>query len=92
MEKNKPMMYAQRTLDFNTPANTEAKHVAELTSEPPPAHDTKTTPPLVRPDRQSTYGGTPHYEWPDATPLHDRDTITVDRIRDDIDGPSHRFK
>lgn len=45
--------------------------------------------PLVRPDRQFTFDGLPHYEWP--PPTHDRDSITVDRIRDDIDGPSHRF-
>ena len=32
-----------------------------------------------------------HTDWPDPAQLHDRDTITVDRIRDDIDGPSHRF-
>lgn len=46
-------------------------------------------PPLVRPDRQHTFRGAPHWEWP--APFHDRDTLTVDRIRDDIDGPSHRF-
>jgi len=52
------------------------------------AHSGK-PPPLVRPDRQTTFSGAPHWEWP--APVHDRDTITVDRIRDDIDGPSHRF-
>ena len=65
--------------------------MAEQTSEPPPADQARQAPPLVRPDRQLTYDGAPHYEWPDATPLHDHDTITVDRIREDIDGPSHRF-
>lgn len=85
------MLYAQRTLNFEPPANGEAAHVAEMTSEPPPADQVCKVPPLVRPDRQLTYDGLPHYEWPDAIPLHDRDTITVDRIRDDIDGPSHRL-
>jgi predicted RNA methylase len=60
----------------------KSDHIAESTSLPPP-------PPLLRPDRQLTFGGLPHYEWP--APEHDRDTITVDRIREDIDGPSHRF-
>jgi len=67
------------------PEAQESKHVEQTTSLPPPP------PPLVRPDRQITYDGLPHYEWPDPKPLHDRDTITVDRIRLDIDGPSHRF-
>lgn len=90
MEKRR-MMYAQRTLNFETPANAEVQHVAESTSQPPPADQGKKTTPLVRPERQLTYGGAHHWEWPDPAPLHDRDTITVDRIRDDIDGPSHRF-
>ncbi|MCH7686251.1 MAG: hypothetical protein IH899_06180, partial [Planctomycetes bacterium] len=46
-------------------------------------------PELVRPDRQFTFDGQPFYEWPQ--PTHDRDSITVDRISDDIDGPAHRF-
>lgn len=90
MEK-KPMMYAQRTLDFETPVNAEVQQVAEQTSQPPPADQARQAPPLVRPDRQIVYEGAHHWEWPDAKPLHDRDTISVDRIRDDIDGPSHRF-
>ena len=85
------MLYAQRMIDFETPVNAEAAHVAEQTSEPPPADQARQAPPLVRPDRQLTYDGTPHYEWPDPKSIHDRDTITVDRIREDIDGPSHRF-
>jgi len=48
-------------------------------------------PPLVRPNRQITYGDQPHYEWPDCKQLEDRDTITVDRITADIDGAAHRF-
>ena len=49
-------------------------------------------PPLVRPDRQIVYAdAATHYDWPDAKTLHDRDTITVDRITADIDGPAHRF-
>lgn len=90
MEK-KTMMYSQQMIDFEKPASAEQQHVAQATSEPPPADQGRKVLPLVRPDRQLTYGGLSHYEWPDAKPLHDRDTITVDRIRDDIDGPSHRF-
>ena len=44
---------------------------------------------LTNPDRQMTFAGAPHEEWPD--PAHDRNTITVDRLRDNIDGPAHRF-
>jgi predicted RNA methylase len=79
----------QRTLDFDRNIKTETCRVAEATSLPPPSLLECTVPPLVRPDRQLTFGGIPHYEWP--APEHDRDTITVDRIREDIDGPSHRF-
>ncbi|QEG35975.1 methyltransferase [Bythopirellula goksoeyrii] len=91
MENKQPMMYQQRTLDFETPVRAEVQHVAETTSQPPPANQARQALPLVRPERQLTYGGIPHHEWPEAKFLHDRDTITVDRIRDDIDGPSHRF-
>ena len=91
MEK-KPMLYAQRTLNFETPANAEAAHVADQTSEPPPADQVCKAPPLVRPDRQIVYAdASTHFDWPDAKTLHDRDTITVDRISADIDGPAHRF-
>jgi len=68
MEK-KPMMYAQRTLDFETPANAETTHVAELTSEPPPADQSRDDSAVVRPTGNSPMAETPHYEWPDATPL-----------------------
>jgi hypothetical protein len=44
---------------------------------------------FTNPERQIGFDKVPHYEWP--KPLHDRDTITVDRIRNDIDGPAHRF-
>lgn len=44
---------------------------------------------LTNPDRQFTFAGASHDDWPD--PAHDRDAITVDRLRDDIDGPAHRF-
>lgn len=79
----------QRTFNFDLPSPRPlTSHVAEATSLPPPVPD-KQSSPLVQPDRQLTYGGAIHFEWP--APDHDRDTITVDRIRDDIDGPSHRF-
>ncbi|MCA9242068.1 MAG: hypothetical protein KDA37_17780, partial [Planctomycetales bacterium] len=46
---------------------------------------------LIRPDRQLVFrDAVTHYDWPDASELHDRDTITVDRISDH-DGPPHRF-
>jgi hypothetical protein len=32
-----------------------------------------------------------HFDWPDATTLHDRDTITVDRISATDKVPPHRF-
>jgi len=88
MEK-KPMLYAQRTLDFETPANTEAAHVAEQTSEPPPADQARQAPPLVRPDRQVTYDGIPIADWPE--PLYDESVLVIKRLRPDIDGPPHYF-
>ncbi len=44
-------------------------------------------PQFIRPVRQLDFGGIPHFDWPE--PTHDRDTITVDRIRSDE--PSYRF-
>lgn len=87
------MMYQQRTLDFEATTTTEQAYVAESTSEPPPADQGgEKPPPLLRPDRQIVYPDAPnHYHWPDAKLLHDHDTISVDRIVDDIDGPAHRF-
>ncbi|MEX2171074.1 MAG: methyltransferase [Pirellulales bacterium] len=78
----------QQTFNFDQLAHAEPAHDAETTSLPPPVAAALPVP-LVRPDRQLTYGGAIHFEWP--APEHDRDTITVDRIREDIDGPSHRF-
>ena len=89
--ENKRMMYQQRTLNFDAPLSEEQSHVAEQTSAPPPADQAGRPPELVRPDRQIVYDGLEPSEWPAADALHDDDTITVDRIRDDIDGPSHRF-
>jgi len=79
----------QRTIDFEESAQREPERIAETTSLPPPTAAPLDPSLLVRPDRQLTYGGTSHYEWP--PPDRGSDTITVDRIRDDIDGPSHRF-
>lgn len=78
----------QQTFHFDQPAPPELAQIAETTSLPPP-QPKRLPPPLVRPDRQVTFDGLPHYEWP--APEHDRNIITVDRIREDIDGPSHRF-
>ena len=85
MTKEKYAMHYQRTINFDVPVEAaEPEHVAAATSLPPP--------PLVRPHRQIVYpDATTHYDWPPAAELHDRDTITVDRITDDIDGPAHRF-
>lgn len=75
-----------------------AAHIAEAINYHPTQNRTRSpseetspvaAPPLLRPDRQFTFDGLPHYEWPQ--PEEDRDTITVDRLRDDIDGPAHRF-
>ena len=44
---------------------------------------------LTNPERQITFAGEAQFDWP--APDHDRDTITVDRLRGDIDGPAHRF-
>ncbi|MAT70320.1 MAG: hypothetical protein CMJ58_12445 [Planctomycetaceae bacterium] len=88
--ENTTMQHQQR-LDFDAPAAS----VPERRLQPEPEHvatDTSLPPPLVRPDRQIVYpDATTHYDWPPATELHDRDTITVDRISEDIDGPAHRF-
>jgi hypothetical protein len=89
--ENKRMMSTQHTLNFDAPLNDEQSHVAQQTSAPPPADQVRRSLELVRPDRQIVYDGLEHYAWPAAEALHDRDTITVDRIREDIDGPSHRF-
>jgi hypothetical protein len=91
MEKE-PMMYQQRTLDFEGD-DKEPQRLAEATSKPPPADQAADAAlPLVRPDRQIVFPDAPnHYHWPDAKQLHDHDTISVDRIVDDCDGPAHRF-
>lgn len=44
---------------------------------------------FVRPERQFDYGGISYSQWPE--PEVNRDSITVDRVRPDIDGPPHRF-
>jgi len=72
------------------PVTKEQNNVATDTSLPPPTE--ASAPQLVRPDRQITYDAAPHYDWPDPQELHDYDTITVDRVVADIDGPAHRFK
>jgi len=80
----------QRSFDFDRPIVRENERVAEATSlPPPPAAVSLLALTLVRPNRQLVYGGAHISEWP--APDHDSDTITVDRVRDDIDGPSHRF-
>ena len=47
---------------------------------------------LTRPDRQLLYpDAVTHYDWPSPDSLHDRDTITVDRVSDQPNEPAHRF-
>lgn len=80
----------QQTFDFDRTVRQQHRSVPETTSLPPlPAVVSRCTLTLVRPDRQLVYGGAHYCEWP--APDLDFDTITVDRIRDDIDGPCHRF-
>jgi hypothetical protein len=57
------------------PPNLENAHVTEQASKPPPAGQERKAPPLVRPDRQLTYDGVSHNEWPDPNYFHDGDTI-----------------
>lgn len=71
----------QRTFDFNADPLPSTHPIADSGLLLPP--------PLIRPDRQLTYGGLSPEEWP--RPPNDRDTITIDRTRGDIDGPPHRF-
>lgn len=79
----------QQTFSFHTPEYPEPDQNAAATPPLPPVGTCLPKALLVRPDRQLTYGGVPPHEWP--LPEHDRDTITVDRPRHDIDGPPHRF-
>lgn len=76
----------QRTLDFDSPNAVELKLSGAVAE-----HLLLTAPPfqLVRPNRQLSYGGLDPSEWPAHD--DDGDTITVDRLREDIDGPPHRF-
>lgn len=77
----------QHTFTFSdAPEQREPESVAEDTSLPPPV--------LLRPDRQITYpNALTHYAWPDPTALHDRNTISIDRIyhTDDTSNTDHRF-
>ena len=83
-EKTTPAPVEQPQPDTLTESQVEVQTAVENVLD----QDTRQPPPLIRPDRQQVFDK-PHYEWPD--PLHDRDTISVDRISDDIDGPAHRF-
>jgi hypothetical protein len=73
-----------------------AAHVAEAINyvllgapEPEVPKTPPDAPPVVRPDRQLTFDGLPHWKWP--KPKEDSRIITVDRVVSDIDGPPHRF-
>jgi hypothetical protein len=77
------MTHIQRTINFESSVSTEMEPVAKATSLPPL---------FVLPERQIVYeGAAAHDDWPDAKSLHDRYTITVDRIVAYADGPAHRF-
>ena len=89
------MQQRQVLFDFDRPATFHRKsppggksRVAEATSclHPQPPAST-----LVRPIDKSCIPKPYSLRMARPGPTHDRDTITVDRIRDDIDGPSHRF-
>lgn len=79
----------QQTIDF------EALESNTIQSVPKHGTSTETlaaTAPFIRPDRQITYQGSDNtYEWPSADSLHDRNTITVDRVVASTIGPSYRF-
>ncbi|KAA1258609.1 hypothetical protein LF1_11310 [Rubripirellula obstinata] len=45
---------------------------------------------FVNPDRQFDFGGKPFEQWP--APEVNRNSISVDRPKIDIDGPAHRFE
>ncbi|WP_442505090.1 JAB domain-containing protein [Novipirellula sp. SH528] len=45
---------------------------------------------FVNPERQHNFSGESHEIWPPAA--NSRNSIFVDRIRNDIDGPAHRFE
>jgi hypothetical protein len=78
-------------LDFPcdpTPAN-NGNDAQSLENEMEQTTQSKIAYGFVRPERQTDFGGLTQYEWP--APKQDRDLITVDRIRADIDGPAHRF-
>ena len=79
----------QRTLEFEETKRPEPELLAQSTSLPPPPASSSARPALILPDRQLTYGGTSYDEWP--PPEYDPNTITVDRLHRDINGPPHRF-
>ncbi|MCO6042758.1 methyltransferase [Aeoliella sp. ICT_H6.2] len=88
--KKRTMQY-QKTFSFDPPAASQQESTSKQQEPEQVARDTSMPPPLVRPDRQIVYDAANPDAWPDAAPLCDHDTITVDRVRTDIDGPAHRF-
>lgn len=77
----------QLMIDFDSQQQTEEQtKVTTDASLPPP-------PELLRPDRQIIYPSAySHYDWPPAETLHDRNTITVDRVSAPTTAtPDHRF-
>lgn len=91
MNNKKRTMHQQRNFDFEATAKTPPAQTEPHREPEQVAQDTSLPPPLVRPDRQLVYADCEPEFWPAADSLHDQETITVDRIHTDIDGPSHRF-
>ncbi|MCA9135684.1 MAG: hypothetical protein KDB00_02970 [Planctomycetales bacterium] len=69
------------------------KSIAELESRVPSrirSDDSEAG--LIRPDRQISFpDAVTHFDWPAADSLHDRDTITVDRVSNEGGALPHRF-
>lgn len=85
----------KRRAASSSPAKQQPGEITDLTGLLPVSENKNgdnPPPPLVRPDRQIVYAdATTHFAWPNPNGLHNRHTITVDRITNDIDIPSHRF-
>jgi len=63
----------------------EVNKVKEDTDLPPPPNETEQHPRII------SYPGKLHLDWPEPATLHDRDTITVDRVGDNNGQKPHRL-
>jgi hypothetical protein len=79
----------QRNL-WDAPVPEPIEHAPSAEADTTPQKEAEPVAWLLRPDRQTDFGGLPQYEWPAAE--EDRDSICVDRIyADPADGTTHRF-